>query len=75
MYLEIGTEDEKYRVKSFRLLMRIAVEECDFFEALHLLNRAGQAKVPEHKIIDWKWLIEGVNEMIKKKFLAALEQL
>ena len=49
-------------------MMRIKVEDKDFYEAYHILNRTNNIDINKDIIEEWKLFIEGTLFMMKKKY-------
>lgn len=53
---------------SVEMMMRIKVEDKDFYEAYHILNRTNNIEINKEVIEEWKLFIEGTLFMMKKKY-------
>ena len=47
------------------MMMRIKVEDKDFYEAYHILNRTNNIDINKEIIEEWKLFIEGTLFMMK----------
>lgn len=48
--------------------MRIKIEDKDFYEAYHILNRTSSFEINKNTIEEWRIFLEGVLFMMKKKY-------
>lgn len=48
--------------------MKIKVEDKDFYEAFHILNRTNNIDINKEIIEEWRLFIEGTLFMMKKKY-------
>jgi tetratricopeptide (TPR) repeat protein len=67
---EVGTA-----TKSLKALIRISVEESNFFEAEHHISRISKLGLPLEAFNEWIHFVEGTNDLIKRKNQSALEKI
>ena len=78
IYLEIGLSanlNKNQNLKGFKTLFRITIEEKDFFEAEHLIQRAKLSNACLDDLRHYFFFVEGVNDIIKRKLTDALDKL
>jgi hypothetical protein len=60
------------------MMIKIKIEDKDFYEAYHILNRASSIEIKKEVMEEWKMFLEGTLSMMKKKYkegIAILETL
>ena len=48
-------------------MVKIKIEEKDFYEGYHILNRSSNFHIKMEKIEEWKLFLEGTLSLMKKK--------
>ena len=61
--------------RSLKALIRISVEESNFFEAEHHISRIHKIGLNIESFNEWILFVEGTNDLIKRKNQTALEKI
>lgn len=50
------------------MMLRIKIEEKDFYEAYHVLNRTDNIEVDREVVQEWRLFLEATLFLMKKKY-------
>lgn len=56
-------------------MMKIKIEDKDFYEAYHILNRTNNIEINKDVIEEWRLFLEGTLFMMKKKYKEGINTL